>query len=364
MSNIFLHTYLNNCFQPIKSNNIILQFAPNLCTPQNFMNKVRNDINSNFDYENTNILTFKYTLNQIISISGKQLKNKEKFTKYLCQIKKENSQFCLYVIFCPCINQIILKQHLLKIENINNTKIKNIINIFQNNKSLPGCTFSNFPINKKDDIIICLNSSTIKTQSKFEITLNHQLEHYFDKYIHLDEDTNDFNRDLTYLFKDIQDVQNILNTNYVDLKNILIQLGYINQTDKFNTYDFIQHMFFNDEFYPMCADLSNTFMFSLKNSKLSPNEKLNKILSMCNKNYILSDNFQKLYPAIQEMILFLYINKIISPNKRYKICLDTLKEQFKDNLKEQPFLLRTKNILKDFINKFKGIKNELDNQKI
>lgn len=328
----------------IKQSNILLEFAPNLFTPKSFMDKVKEEINNSWNEP------LYYTLNDIIKISNNQLKNKEKFNNYLKKIQDTNKDFVLIVLFVKC-QQNFLRLILSKIDTIiNKKKQEDIINYFLQNKNCKGCTFSNFPIIKNDPIIIVLNENLINSQQIFQIVLNHQLEHYFD------EHCNENQQNLQQKFNNSSNLSDdvikfINNTQYNKLFELCKKIGYLKT--KFQLFDLIQHMFLNNEFYPMCSDLSNSFMYYFQQKQFknfSIKDRVNFILSKCNQQFLLSENFKNLPSYICDSLLFLYICKNISQQK-FNICLETLTAQFKENVKNQNIFIYLKNKISDLFKK-------------
>jgi len=273
---------------------IINEWNSELFTPyellQDIIKKINND-NHNYG------IVIEYSLSDILNISTINWKYYQQFYN-ISKTFKNPSLFKFYIIY--------FKQNLNKILNlinINQQSKNNILNTFSN-KELKAINFNNSE-HLEYGCCIILNGNLINNtdNSKLEYHLDHEINHYFDK----------FNFDKTFIINDIQLSDKII--------KIAMKAGYSLKT-KDELDDFIIHILNNSEFLEMCCDTVNGLKLYLNNIE----NKFNWFLIHSTSAFISSIKYKQLPIEIQNILLFSTIVRIYS-NKHWKFLTNHIKKE-------------------------------------
>lgn len=273
---------------------IINEWNNELFTPYELLQDIIKKINDdNHNYG----LVIEYSLNDILNISTINWKYYQQFYT-ISKTFKTPSLFKFYIIY--------FKQNLFKLIdliNINQQSKNNILNMFKNNKIVA----SNF--NNKEHLefgcCIILNGNLISNidNYKLEYYLDHEINHYFDK----------FKFDKTFIIDDIQ-----LSDKIIKIAN---KAGYSLKT-KTELDDFVIHILNNSEFLEMCCDTVNCLKLYLNHIK----NKFDWFLSHSTSTFISSYEYKQLAIEIQNILLFSTIVRTYS-NKHWKILTNHIKKE-------------------------------------
>lgn len=315
--NGYIDSYVNISKFFITYKHLIYEWDSSLFTPLEFLNDIMKKINSDTHVYG---LIIEYSLKAVLNISGINWKYYEKFLNASKNFSNPE-KFKFYVIYFR--NDL---KRLVNLLSIDNESKKLIINHFQNNEDCPASNFNNEK-NLEYGCAIVLNGNIIehKDNEKLEFHLDHEINHYFDKF--------EFNDNILPEELTLND----------QIKKLALKAGYSLKT-KNEMQDFIDHILKNSEMLEMCSNVINALKLFLKDDN-----KYEWFIRHCTSKFLSSNEYLNLRIELQNILLFGTILRIFS-NKRWNLLLNHLKSEL--NVKEK-ILNKSMNAIQTFFERLK-----------
>ena len=314
--NYSLHQNISKFYLTYKF--LVNEWNHSLFTPLDFLQDIIGKINNDTHLYG---LIIEYSLNDILNITSINWKYYKKFLN-ISNLFKNKQNFKIYIVYFK--NNL---QNILSKLPVNETTKNNILNIFKD-EQLIAANFNNRN-NVEHGCCIVLNGNIINNteNDKLEFYLDHELNHYFDKFSF---NNHELPENISLVDKIIQ---------------IAAIAGYSLKT-KNELHDFVLHILNNSEFLEMCCDTVNSLKLWV-----NAENKFNWFEHRCSSNFLKSEEFNKMRVELQNVILFGTIIRIFS-NKHWKLLLKHLKKE----------LLFNKNIINTTVRTIKTFLERLKNK--
>jgi hypothetical protein len=301
---------------------LIYEWDSSLFTPFEFLNDVMDKINRDSHERG---LVIEYSLSAILNISEINWKYYQKFLNVVKKFENPKSFKFFIIYFRNDLNDL---SKLINVLRINNSSKKLIFNFFKNNEKCPAANFINEE-NPEYGCSIVLNGSIIehKDNNKMEFYLDHEINHYFDK----------FNFDEYNLPEEL--------TLNEQIKKLALKVGYSLEKNS-EVKDFTNHILKNSEILEMCGDVVNALKLFLNDDK-----KYEWFVEHCTSKFISSNEYCKLRIELQNILLFGTILRVFS-GKRWTFLLNHLKTELNVNEK---IIDKGMNSIKTFFERLKSM---------
>lgn len=301
---------------------MIYEWDSSLFTPFEFLNDIMNKINRD---QHECGLIIEYSLKAILNISGINWKYYQKFLDVAKKFKNPEAFKFFIIYFRNDLNDL---NKLINVTKISETSKTFIIEHFKNNITCPAANFNN----SNDYEIGCsivLNGLIIehKDNNKMEFYLDHEINHYFDK----------FNFDEYNLPEEL--------TLNEQIKKLALKVGYSLENNS-EVKDFTNHILKNSEILEMCGDVVNALKLFLNDDK-----KYEWFVEHCTSKFISSNEYCKLRIELQNILLFGTILRVFS-GKRWTFLLNHLKTELNVNEK---IIDKSMNSIKTFFERLKSM---------